>query len=143
MNNLYLNFGITVGSQATIGNINLYNPARNELNNQIKPLIYYQRLTCISSKYENTANRRKSRKKVRVRKFFRISHKLKTHNFIENRFNIKKNIKNKNSKKLEPKEWLLVSKFINRKHQQHFPVVFSQLKNIKKIQGYIDMQVPV
>ena len=136
-NNIYLNYAITTGLQAHIRAVNIYSPARNALYSELQFFKLHQRL--LSNKRNLNKNFKtlfRFKRRSKVRTFFRISPKLKNRKNRINKFNKRK--KNKISKRLEPKEWLLVSKFVRTRYQHHFSSLFSNWKNIKKIHKYID-----
>lgn len=141
-NNWYLNYIMLSNLKSTPQYMSLYKPLFNQLNYNLMPLKNYQRLLIdLSSKKKMTNRKLIFKRRSKVRHFFRISPKIKNNNkFIKSLYDNKITKKKKISKRLSPKEWLLVNKFTRRKYQDSFISVFSQLKNIKKIQKYIDKQ---
>ena len=144
-NNWYLNY-VTISSlQSQPEYISLYKPLFNELNYILKPLKYYERTIMNVSnkaKLDNNKLMFKLKRKSKVRHFFKISPQLKN-KFIKPIYNQTDTKKKKISKRLSTKEWLLVKKFTRRKYQDNFNTIFSQFKNVKKIQKYIDKQTQI
>lgn len=145
--NWYLNYGTITSLDSISQPIILYNSNASMANYQLKPLRSYDRLFIGISNKKKLVNIKPSfklKRKSRVRHFFRISPKLKnnkkTTKFF---FNKKTKKKVKMQRRLSAPEWLLMSKFTRKKYQDKFSSVFSQLKNVKKIQKYINKQSQV